>query len=242
MYWLLQYSKSPLTLLLYCFSHCGCIVKQKCHCVFFSPPLVLSGFVLPLGNHDRWSDLPGQALAPRVFPMHRLQKAAVGSALYLQGKLPLLPWMLQRPVCKEVCGMHQAHHQWVTGRARVFIHFDILHAVLQLIFSAFICICVWELSNKHAEGALICKICKYVDLCLDVCRSGRGQVHLFWGAPVAQRVLHLHAVLRVTGGTRLPHPAWQHLVHWLWQGEVTFPWKGHCYNKSSNCASMNISS
>lgn len=39
---------------------------------------------------------------------------------------------------------------------------------------------------------------------------------------MAQRVLHLHAVLRVPGGTWLPHPARQHLVHRLRQGEVTF--------------------
>lgn len=94
--------------------------------------LTLSGCVLPPGHHNRWSDLPRQALAPRVFPMHRLQKAAVGSALHLQGKLPLLPRMLQQPVCKEVRGLHQVHHQWVTGYARVFFHSS----------KAFICICV----------------------------------------------------------------------------------------------------
>lgn len=57
----------------------------------------------------------------------------------------------------------------------------------------------------------------------DVCRSCRGQVHLLWGASVAQRVFHLHAVLHFPGGTRLPHSAWQHLVHRLWQGKVKIP-------------------
>lgn len=57
----------------------------------------------------------------------------------------------------------------------------------------------------------------------DVCRSGRGQVHLLRGASVAQRVFHLHAVLHLSGGTRLPHSAWQHLVHRLQQGKVTMP-------------------
>lgn len=57
----------------------------------------------------------------------------------------------------------------------------------------------------------------------DVCRSGRGQVHLLWGTSVAQRVLHLHAVRHFPGGTRLPHSAWQHLVHRLRQGKVKIP-------------------
>lgn len=57
----------------------------------------------------------------------------------------------------------------------------------------------------------------------ELCRSGRGQVHLLWGASVAQRVLHLHAVLHFPGGTRLPHSAWQHLVHRLRQGKVKIP-------------------
>lgn len=57
----------------------------------------------------------------------------------------------------------------------------------------------------------------------DVCRSCRGQVHLLWGAPVAQRVFHLHAVLHFPGGTRLPHSAWQHLVHRLQPGKVKIP-------------------
>lgn len=57
----------------------------------------------------------------------------------------------------------------------------------------------------------------------DVCRSGRGQVHLLWGPSVAQRVFHLHAMLHFSGGTRLPHSAWQHFVHRLQQGKVTIP-------------------
>lgn len=57
----------------------------------------------------------------------------------------------------------------------------------------------------------------------DVCRSCRGKVHLLWGAPVAQWVFHLHAVLHFPGGTRLPHSAWQHLVHRLQQGKVKIP-------------------
>lgn len=57
----------------------------------------------------------------------------------------------------------------------------------------------------------------------DVCRSCRGQVHLLWGASVAQRVFHVHAVLHFPGGTRLPHSAWQHLVHRLRQGKVKIP-------------------
>lgn len=96
--------------------------------------------VLPLGHHNRWSDLPRQTLAPWVLPVHQLQKAAVGSALHLQGKLSLLPWMLQQPLCKEVRGLHQAYHQWVTGCVHVFIHTDTAHAVLLIIFKAFICI------------------------------------------------------------------------------------------------------
>lgn len=68
------------------------------------------------GHHDGWSDLPGEAVAPRVLPVHWLQEAAVGPALHLQGELPLLPGVLQQPVRQEVCGLHQAHNQWVSRR------------------------------------------------------------------------------------------------------------------------------
>nr|XP_020494365.1 four and a half LIM domains protein 2-like isoform X2 [Labrus bergylta] len=71
------------------------------------------------GHHNRWSDLSRQAVAPRVFPMHQLQKAAVGPALHLQGELPILPRVLQQPVCKEVCGLHQGDHQ--SGRSQIHL-------------------------------------------------------------------------------------------------------------------------
>lgn len=102
--------KIPTSLVCYTCTVANNAWQLKCHSVF-SFPLALSGFVFPLGHHNRRSDLPRQALAPRVFPLHQLQKAAVRSALHLQGKLPLLPRMLQQPVCKEMCGLHQAHHQ-----------------------------------------------------------------------------------------------------------------------------------
>lgn len=86
--------------------------------------------LLPPGHHNRWSDLSREALASRVFPVHRLQKAAIRPALHLQRKLPLLPRMLQWPVCKEVCGLHEAHYQWVTSWAHVFTHSDLCSSYL----------------------------------------------------------------------------------------------------------------
>lgn len=176
--------------------------------------LPLCGFVLPLGHYNRWGNLPRQALAPWVFPMHWLQKAADGATLHLQGQLPLLPWMLQQPVCQEMCGLHQANHQWVTVFLFTPTPLTQLHSSNSRPYHLHL---VYEPSHEQGDEALTCTLWTF-----DVFRFGWGQVHLLWGAAVAQRVFYLHAVLRVSSGTWFPHPAWQHRVQWLQQGEVSF--------------------
>lgn len=122
--------------------------------------------------------------------------------------------MLQQPVRQEMCGLHQANHQWVTVFLFTPTPLTQLHSSYSRPYYLHL---VYEPSHEQGEEALTCTLWTF-----DVFRFGRGQVHLLWGAAVAQRVFYLHAVLRVSSGTWFPHSAWQHRVHWLQQGEVSF--------------------
>lgn len=70
-------------------------------------------------------------------------------------------------------------------------------------------------------------------------RTWRKQVHLLWGAPVAQRLFQLQEVLRVSGGQRFPHRERWHPVSRVWQRHVKackkqfkHAWHLKCSNQS----------
>lgn len=102
---------------------------------------------------------------------------------------------------------------------------------------------IYRKKNKHDNQQMVeSNSAEYFNVTVLCRRFWRRKVHLIWGSPVASAMLHLHPVLRVTGGRRLLPQRRKDPVPWLSQQPIReplpFPSVSHWLNLLTPCHSI----